>query len=70
MRRLTKRILKAQRALRAVVSERAWRRYMKLEEAVNDRNYEYVTTAIHVAMKVSVERLTLAVWRAVRRIER
>jgi hypothetical protein len=62
--------LKARDALRSVVTEQAWRRYLKLEEAVNDRDHEYVTAAIRVAFKVSAERLVLAVWQAIVRLER
>jgi len=37
LRRLTKKILRAQKNLRRVVDDDAWRKYLKLEEAENAR---------------------------------
>ena len=49
-RRLTKRVLAAQDTMRAAISKRAWRLYLALEEAVNARDYEFVTAAIRLAL--------------------
>jgi hypothetical protein len=36
-RKLTKKVLRAQARLQRAVDEQAWRQYLRLEEAVNDR---------------------------------
>lgn len=49
--RLTKRVLRAQRALQKVVSKRAWLFYLRLEEAVNERDLEVLDAAIRFALR-------------------
>jgi hypothetical protein len=40
IRRLTRRVVRLQRQLRSRVSKAAWRTYMAIEEAVNERHVE------------------------------
>jgi len=51
IRRLTKNVLKTQRALQRIVSERAWRAYLAVEEAANARDDKIVSAAIRIAFR-------------------
>ncbi len=51
IRRLTKKVLRAQRALQKVVSKRAWLAYLHVEEAVGRRDMAVLDAAIRIALK-------------------
>jgi hypothetical protein len=50
-RRLTRRVLAAQDALKRTISKRAWALYLLVEERTNDRHFHDVTVAIRLALR-------------------
>ena len=51
MRRLTRKVLRAQLELRASVSKKTWRIYLALEEFVNARDIRLIETAIRLGVR-------------------
>jgi len=51
MRKLTRRVIRAQKALQKLVSHNAWMVYLRLEEAVNERDFEMIDAAIKLALR-------------------
>lgn len=50
IRRLSKRVLRAQEALRQLVSKRAWLAYLAVEERVGAQQLEVLDAAIRIAL--------------------
>jgi len=51
MQKLTRRVIRTQNALQKLVTRKAWTVYLKLEEAVNERDFEMVNAAIRLALR-------------------
>ena len=51
MRRLSKAVMRAQDALRELVSQKAWMAYLHVEEAVNARDHTVIDAAIRIALR-------------------
>jgi hypothetical protein len=50
MRRLTRKVIRAQRELRRMVSKKTWRIYLALEEVVNARDLRLIEVAIKLGI--------------------
>jgi hypothetical protein len=53
-RKLSKRVRRAQDRLQKVVTDKAWKRYMRLEEVVNERTGEETDTLVRWAFEAGV----------------
>jgi len=56
--KLSRQVIRAQEALRKQVSKRAWATYLRVEDAVNERDFALVDAVIRLTFRIAWQRFT------------